>query len=94
MTCHTVWKIRFGDDYDTFERDTDYFNPITARAKELEFYRLKAYDVLHLSSAEAGKVDVFLTTDRRLINTAGQSDTNIKIMNPLLWLTEVLYNDK
>ena len=66
---------------------------IVSRAKELEHFRIKAYDALHLASAEAGNVGVFLTTDRKLINAAGRSDTTLNVKNPLLWLTGVLYDD-
>jgi predicted nucleic acid-binding protein len=63
------------------------------RSKELECFGLKSYDALHLASAEAGGVDVFLTTDRRLISAAERSDIAIKVKNPLLWLAEVLYDE-
>jgi predicted nucleic acid-binding protein len=65
---------------------------IIARAKELERFNVKAYDALHLASAEAEAVDIFLTTDRRLLNAATRSDTTINVKNPLLWLTKELYD--
>lgn len=66
---------------------------ILARAKQLESFNIKAYDALHIASAEAGGVNVFLTTDRKLINAAGRSDTSLQVKNPLIWLTEVLFDE-
>jgi predicted nucleic acid-binding protein len=65
---------------------------IISRAKELERFNIKAYDALHLASAETRAVDVFLTTDRRLLNAVERSNTTINANNPLLWLTKELYS--
>jgi predicted nucleic acid-binding protein len=64
---------------------------MTARAKELECMGIKPYDALHVASAEYGKADIFLTTDRRLINAAGRARAKVEVKNPLRWLLEVLY---
>ena len=79
--------------YQSAKRYIGLTTEIVSRAKELEQFKLKAYDALHLASAEIGKVDVFLTTDRKLINAAERSDIAIKVKNPLIWLTEVLYEN-
>ena len=65
---------------------------IISRAKELERFNIKAYDALHLASAETRAVDIFLTTDRRLLNAVERSNTTINANNPLLWLTKELYS--
>jgi predicted nucleic acid-binding protein len=65
---------------------------IFARAKELEQFNIKSFDALHLASAETARADVLLTTDRRFINAAKRSGTNIPVLNPLVWLAEVLYD--
>ena len=65
---------------------------IASRAKELGQFNIKPYDALHLASAEAGGADVFLTTDYRLIKAALKAGVNITIKNPLIWLTEMLYD--
>ena len=52
---------------------------------------MKAYDALHLASAEIATVDVFLTTDQKLIKAAKISGTKLAVKNPLMWLTEALY---
>ncbi|MDR0648776.1 MAG: PIN domain-containing protein [Synergistaceae bacterium] len=64
---------------------------IVTRAKELEKHGIKPYDALHVASAEFGEADIFLTTDRRLLNATQRVDVKIKINNPLKWLMEVLY---
>jgi predicted nucleic acid-binding protein len=66
-------------------------NEIVTRAKRLEKHGIKPYDALHIASAESGGADIFLTTDRRLLNAAQRSDVKIKVGNPLKWLMEVLY---
>ena len=65
---------------------------IFLRAKELEQYNIKSFDALHIASAETAQADVFLTTDRKLINAAKRAGTQIPVQNPLVWLTEVYYD--
>ncbi|MHA2299073.1 MAG: type II toxin-antitoxin system VapC family toxin [Candidatus Hodarchaeales archaeon] len=62
------------------------------KAKELEKNGIKPYDALHLACANKGKADVFLTTDADLIKKVEQLEgkVNIKVSNPLKWLTEVI----
>ena len=66
---------------------------IIRRAKELQKFNIKSFDALHLASAEFGGADVLLTTDKKFLNRAVSSDTKIKISNPAIWLTEVLFYD-
>jgi len=62
---------------------------IIKRARELSKGGIKAYDALHIASAEYAKADVLLTTDKRLINAA-KNAAKIRVLNPLVWLMEVL----
>ena len=66
---------------------------IISRASELTQANIKPFDALHIASAESGKADVFLTTDRKLINASTRIKTNMKITNPAIWILEVLYNE-
>lgn len=52
------------------------------------------YDALHLACAVEAQVDVFLSTDDKLVKRALRNPDNIKIKvsNPLSWLQEVLYS--
>jgi hypothetical protein len=52
----------------------------------------KPLDALHIACAESGEVDVFLTTDDRLLRTAARcaSDLGVPVANPLRWLEEYI----
>ena len=69
---------------------------IRRRAAELQNLGFKPFDALHISSAEKGNTDVFLTTDDNLLQKASQKDIiiKVKIVNPLKWLTEVVESEK
>lgn len=65
-------------------------NPeIEKRAEHLIHRGLHTLDALHIASAEAGKADVFLTTDDQIIKKAKQLKLRIEIVNPVDWLMEV-----
>jgi len=68
---------------------------IAKRASELETIGFGAYDALHLACAERADVDVFLTTDDRLLRLSRECSGMIKVKvdNPLSWLTEVTENE-
>jgi len=57
----------------------------------LEAWGFSAFDALHLACAESGEVDVFLTTDDRLLRKAGTyaKQLRVRVENPLTWLREV-----
>lgn len=65
-----------------------------SRGKQLEELGFKEYDALHIACAESGKVDIFLTTDDRLLRKAKryQSRLYIQVDNPVTWLEEVTGN--
>jgi len=62
----------------------------TARAQEIQAWDITAFDALHLACAESGQVDVFLTTDDRLLRkaTAHVKQLRVQVENPLTWLRE------
>ena len=66
---------------------------LTPQAEERAIYfqnhGLKAFDSLHLALAESYGLDVFLTTDDRLLRAAKKIALKIKAMNPVTWLMEV-----
>ncbi len=64
---------------------------VVRRARELERVGFSAFDALHLACAEAGKVDVFLTTDDRLSRRAqrGLGKLTIRVLNPVSLIEEV-----
>ena len=63
-----------------------------ARAQELMVLGFRTYDALHLACAEQATVDVFLTTDDRVLRIATRHTAQLKVRvaNPLEWLLEVI----
>ena len=62
----------------------DLNDAIEARALTLEARGLKAFDALHIASAEAGRVEYFCSCDDRLLKKArGQLDLMTKVVSPL-----------
>lgn len=60
------------------------------RARELEKLGFGGMDALHLACAESNKVDIFLTTDDKLLRRATHLAKRLQIFvsNPLTWLVE------
>lgn len=63
---------------------------IISRSLELTSFNIKNFDALHIACAE-GNADIFLTTDNRLLSRAlnYKNNLNVKVANPIIWLTEV-----
>ena len=61
------------------------------RARELQKLGFDAFDALHLACAERGAVDVFLTTDDRLLSRARRHKDALRVRaeNPLSWYREL-----
>lgn len=64
---------------------------IKQRTTQLTQLGFKPFDAAHLASAEAGNVDVFLTTDDRLLRRANRysNQLNIQVKNPANWFIEI-----
>ena len=74
--------------------DIELNDIIVSRADELmQSANIKPFDALHVASAEAGQADIFLTTDKRLLNASKRVQTSVRVTNPAIWIMEVLYND-
>ncbi len=65
---------------------------IEERATEIRKIGFKPFDALHIACAEAGKADVFLTTDDHLLGKALRklSTLKVRVENPVKWLMEVI----
>lgn len=62
---------------------------IASRAKEImQHSSIKAFDSLHLASAEAN-ADILLTTDIKFMKAATRLETKVKVMNPISFVLEV-----
>ena len=76
--------------YEGIAEEIKYNAQIKARAAQLQNNGAKLLDSLHLAFAEHADVDVFLTTDTRLLKFAVRSDMRIRIDNPVSYFMEVL----
>lgn len=67
---------------------------IRERSQLLVRLGFKSFDALHLAYAESAKVDVFLTTDDRLLNkaTLNQAILEVSVKNPIPWLMKQVNN--
>jgi len=63
-----------------------------SRAQELKALGFRTYDALHLACAEQAPVDIFLTTDDRVLRIATRhtAQLQVRVANPLAWLLEVI----
>ena len=66
------------------------------RGNQLGTLSFKEEDALHLACAERGSVDVFLTTDDKLIGKAKRysSQLHVHVENPYTWLQEITENER
>lgn len=64
---------------------------IVARARDLQTMGFSQVDALHLACAENGHVDIFVTTDDRLIHSAHRASSKlaIRVLNPVSFWEEV-----
>lgn len=64
------------------------------RAKQLLAFGFNPMDAAHFASAEAGRADVFLSTDDRLLKAAGRAAvvTKLRTANPVSWAIEAGYD--
>lgn len=69
------------------------YNQVRKRALEFEALKIKPYDALHLASAEKAMVNIFLTTDDRILNKRNKLDVSFRILNPTSFLYEELFNE-
>ena len=65
---------------------------IRSRGRAIEALGFHAADALHLACAEAGRADVFLTTDDQVLRRAARvlERLHVRVVNPLRWIAEVL----
>lgn len=61
------------------------------RAQHIRSLGFRTYDALHLACAEQAGVDIFLTTDDRILRAAARHEgqLTVRVANPLDWILEV-----
>ncbi len=64
---------------------------IVARARKLQGAGFSEFDALHIACAESAQVDIFLTTDDRLLRRANRLNRElaVRVLNPVFFLEEV-----
>jgi len=64
---------------------------IRTRGKAIEILGFQELDAIHIACAESGEVDIFLTTDDKLLRRAKRYHTQLhtRVENPSIWLQEV-----
>ena len=67
-----------------------FSNNIIKRAIELREYNIKNMDSLHIAYAESSNIDYFITTDKLLINASSRANLNVKVINPISFIMEVI----
>ncbi|MBV9033837.1 MAG: PIN domain-containing protein [Acidobacteriaceae bacterium] len=76
----------------TFAHETVELNDqIIGRARELRDAGFSEFDALHLACSEHARVEVFLTTDDRLIRRAQRGAGNLafRVLNPVFFWEEL-----
>jgi len=60
--------------------------------RELQKEGFQVYDSLHIACAENAQVDIFLSTDDRLLKLAKRISKrlNVRVENPLVWVEEMI----
>ena len=91
--ANTIKKQKVLKLYSSASVNIELNDEIISRAKEFQIENIKPFDALHLASAEYAGADILLTTDKKFVNRASQSNTKVKVKNPVIWLTEVLLDE-
>lgn len=75
--------------YSSVAEEIPYSEQIRARAEAIRSQvNIKNMDSLHLASAEAGHVEIFLTTDDHLLKKCREIKPQLRVMNPVSLLAE------
>ena len=77
--------------YVTVDEEVTFDAGVKDRASQIQVQaNIKAMDSFHIASAEKGRADVFLTTDDRLIKSCKRLRLDLRVMNPVTYLAEVI----
>jgi len=75
----------------TITKKIDYTVDILNQVKELsEQVNIRTFARFHLAFAENSGSGILLTTDKKFENLCSNLSLNVKVMNPLKYLTEVI----
>ncbi|MCL2159801.1 MAG: hypothetical protein FWH48_10370 [Oscillospiraceae bacterium] len=81
-------KNQVEDLYDLLDLEyIEHSQEIENRVNELEKQKIHHMDAYHIAYAEKAEVDYLITTDKQMLKAGQQSDTKIKIINPIELIT-------
>jgi hypothetical protein len=67
------------DDVSVATYSTVAIRRVAARAREIERFGFRGLDALHLAAAEAGRADLLITTDDRILRRAGRAGAQLHL---------------
>jgi len=82
-------KLKVTELYSIAREKIEINDAIIEKALFFEYNGLKAFNSLHLASANWSNADIFLTTDKDLLRKAERLELNTNTDNPLSWFMEV-----
>jgi predicted nucleic acid-binding protein len=65
----------------------EHSQEIETRVDELEKQNVHHMDAYHIAYSEKANVDYLITTDKQMLTAGKKSDTKIKIINPIEFIT-------
>lgn len=84
-------KRQVEDLYDGLDLENiPYQYTLDNRVKELENFHIHYMDAYHIAYAESKKINYFLTVDKQLINASKKLNLEIKVINPIEFIMEVM----
>jgi len=90
QTPETIRKQQVMDFLAAAKTETKVTLETIKRVGDLQELGFKSFDALHISCAEAAKVDALITTDDRLLRkvTTHADRLDVRVQNPLTWIME------
>ena len=86
-----IKKQRVKEQYEMADIHIDYIEEIKQRSKEImAMSNIRLFDSLHIATAEYAGADILLTTDDKLEKMSAKLKLNVKIMNPIRFVLEVM----
>ncbi|MDR0853258.1 MAG: PIN domain-containing protein [Clostridiales Family XIII bacterium] len=80
--------------YEIAKTKIEFSEAVLLRAKDIQSVSsIRSFDALHIAFAESGGLDYFITTDDRLEKACANLSLNVKVLNPLKYIVEVIDNE-
>lgn len=89
--CDGNKKRQVEDLYDGLELEKiPYSYEIEEKAQKLKTFNIHFMDAYHIAYAESKKIDYFITVDKQLINASKRANLELKVVNPMEFIMEVM----